>query len=89
MKSHRLPGRLGNPASTLLTDRRADPRIAAALAAMGDLAADIDPIAADSSYEDCLAYCSAFEATAALAHPLLEAVMPPFDDGSRVCQMAQ
>ncbi len=80
MNTKNLPGRLGNPDATLLADRRADPRIVAALAAAGDLGANIQAIAADSTYEDCLAYCSAFEASAALAHPLMEAAMPAFEN---------
>ena len=32
-----LPGRLGDPSMTLLTDPRMDPRVASLLAAAGDL----------------------------------------------------
>ena len=80
MNSQHLPGRLGDPASTFLTDRRADPRIVAALEAAGDLGAGVDPIGPHASYEACLAYCSAFETAAAQAHPLMEVVMPAFND---------
>jgi|GEM_PF-1856328 len=38
MNPRELPGRLGTPESTLLTDKRTDPRIVAALEAMGAMA---------------------------------------------------
>ena len=80
MANHNLPGRLGNPESTFLNDPRADPRIVAMLEAVGDLGVAIDPVAPNASYQDCLAYCSAFEETAAAAHPLMVAAMPAFND---------
>jgi acetyl esterase len=78
MNSDALPGRLGNPDTTLLTDPRSDPRIVAALEAMGALGGDIEAANADSSYQECLAYCQAFEDSAAAAHPMMEAAMPEF-----------
>ncbi|MEQ8859087.1 MAG: alpha/beta hydrolase fold domain-containing protein [Pseudomonadales bacterium] len=79
MNSKHLPGRLGDPASTLLGDRRLDPRIAAALEVAGELAAGVEPVAPGASYEACLDYCRAFETSAAAAHPLMEAAMPTFE----------
>ncbi len=73
-----LPGRLGNPDSTFATDRRADPRIVAVLEMAGDLAGGVEQATGESSDEECLAYCQAFEDTAAAAHPLEEAAMPDF-----------
>ncbi len=73
-----LPGRLGNPEATLETDRRADPRIVAAIAIAGELAPGVDPVGANASYEECLAYCAAFEEASAVAHPQLLAAMPEF-----------
>jgi len=74
-----LPGRLGNPNTSLETDNRADPRIIKALAAVGGLADGVEPLGLDASYEDCLAYCMASEETAAIAHPVLRAAMPVLD----------
>jgi acetyl esterase len=82
MDNSQLPGRLGDKNATLLTDRRADPRIVAVLEAAGDLGAAIDPISASASYDECLEYCAAFEAVGASAHPLAEAAMPAFPDVS-------
>lgn len=73
-----LPGRLGNPEATLETDRRADPRIVAAIVLAGELAPGVDPVGANASYEECLAYCAAFEDASAVAHPQLLAAMPEF-----------
>ena len=73
-----LPGRLGNPDATLTSDGRADPRIAAAVEIMGGFGGDIEPISPDASYEECLAYCAAFEAASELGHPLMLEAMPAF-----------
>tara|TARA_R110002072_G_scaffold12295_2_gene53551 strand:+ start:342 stop:1409 length:1068 start_codon:yes stop_codon:yes gene_type:complete len=80
MNPNELPGRLGDPNSTLLTDKRTDPRIAAVLAAIGPTGGDVEAVNADSSYEECLAYCQAFEDSAAAAHPMELAAMPEFPD---------
>lgn len=40
--------------------------------------AGIKPADGNSTYEECLAYCQAFEDTAALAHPMMAAAMPEF-----------
>ncbi len=71
-----LPGRLGNPDASLEHDHRADPRIIAALKAVNAFGQAGSPVAADASYEDCLAYCAEFEALSAAAHPAMFAVMP-------------
>ena len=73
-----LPGKLGNPNATFETDSRADPRIAAVMALAGDLAPGVEEIPADASYEEALAYCSAFEDAAALTHPMQVETMPEF-----------
>ena len=75
-----LPGRLGDPNMTLLTDPRMDPRVAELLAVAGDLVDDIEPLGLDADREAILAYCREVEATIALAHPLAEAAMPDFSD---------
>lgn len=83
------PGKLGNPESTFETDERADPRIAAAMV-MAALAAELEPAAeppgSDASYEDALAYCAQFEASAALSHEMEFEIMPAFSsvDSSEV-----
>ena len=74
-----LPGRLGNPDATLETDSRADPRIVAAIAMAGEMAPEVAEVGADASYEECLAYCQAFEEASALAHPEMLAAMPQMD----------
>lgn len=76
------PGRLGNPEETFLTDRRADPRIVAALRAAGANADNVESIGPDASLEQCLAYCLAFEETAAAAHEYEWQAMPAFDSVS-------
>lgn len=75
-----LPGRLGDPSATLLTDPRLDPRIAAAFAAIGDLAPGLAPPALGADYDACLAYCAAFEAANALTHEAQRAALPDFAD---------
>jgi len=71
-----LPGRLGNPDASLENDRRADPRIVAALKAVNGFEPAVPALPSHASYEDCLAYCAAFEAASAAAHPAMLAAMP-------------
>ena len=78
--SKHLPGRLGDPAMTLLTDPRIDPRIAGAIAAAGDIADVLGGLKADAPMEECLDYCQRFDDAVVAARPLLEATMPAFDD---------
>ncbi|MEM6999978.1 MAG: alpha/beta hydrolase fold domain-containing protein [Pseudomonadota bacterium] len=80
MNNSHLPGRLGDPETTLLTDRRADPRLVAALSMMAELGEGLEAPGAAGSYAACLEYCAAFEAGAAATHPLQEAAMPAFDN---------
>ena len=75
-----LPGRLGDPSMTLLTDPRMDPRVVNLLAASGDLLDGIEPLESNASYEEALALCEQIESKIALAHPLAEAAMPDFSD---------
>lgn len=75
-----LPGRLADPSASLATDPRGDPRIIALLAAVGGFAPGVAPIAHGASYEDCLAYCKAFEDANAAAHDAQRAAMPAFPD---------
>ena len=49
-----LPGRLGDPSMTLLTDPRMDPRVVNLLAASGDLLDGIEPLDSTASYEEAL-----------------------------------
>jgi acetyl esterase/lipase len=74
-----LPGRLGDPAATLETDPRADPRIIKLLELTGGLAPGLAPVDADATYEACLDYCRSFEDAAALANPEMLAAMPAFE----------
>ncbi len=75
-----LPGRLADPDAVLERDRRADPRIIAALEAVGGFAPGVEPVGADADYEACLAYCAAFEESAALGNDAMWAMMPEFSD---------
>lgn len=74
-----LPGKLSNPNSTFETDRRANPKIVAMLAAVGAAGAADPGLAADASYEDCLAYCQMFEETSAAGNEMLLANLPVLD----------
>lgn len=74
-----LPGRLGDAESSLATDRRADPRMVAALAAFGLDQNGADPPVTRSSPRDAqLAYCVeaevGFEAVFAALHGGLPAI---------------
>ena len=78
MTHSNLPGKLGDANRTILNDPRTDPRIAATLEAVGNLGAGIPMPSPDAGYEECLEYCAAFEASAAQAHPLVEAATPDY-----------
>lgn len=78
MNNPNLPGRLGDPNRTLFNDKRADPRIVAALEAMGALGEGVEPVSLGASLSECLAYCEAFENVAAQAHPMMLAAMPDY-----------
>ncbi len=78
-RSAYLPGRLANPSATLETDPRADPRIVEVLKAVGGFAPGVEPVRADASYDECLAYCLAFEQAAAAGNEMLLAALPKFD----------
>jgi acetyl esterase/lipase len=58
-----LPGRLGSPGMMLKDDPRADPRMVAAMAALGmDVAPPPAPVSGSSSMDDVLAYVAQAEA---------------------------
>jgi acetyl esterase/lipase len=78
--SKNLPGRLGDPEMTLLTDPRIDPRIADAIVNAGELTAVLGTLSADASYEEGLDYCRRFDDIVTMGRPILEASMPVFDD---------
>jgi acetyl esterase len=78
-----LPGRLGNPGATLETDERADPRIVEALKALGGFAPALEPVGPDASYEQCLAYCRAFEDAGSAGNEMLLAALPKLDTVER------
>ena len=77
-----LPGRLGNPALTLLEDKRLDPRVRRALAAApaGGPGASLPTVTLSSSYEQCLNWVSAMEKTLAGQDAAALAAMPAFTD---------
>ena len=74
-----LPGRLGDPEATLATDPRTDPRLAAVFAESPTILPGMEPLAADTSYADCLAYCAALEAATEEQNAALKATLPAFD----------
>lgn len=76
--AQRLPGRLGNPNETLVSDPRTDPRIAKTMAMLGELAPGVSAIDTNADYEAALKYCDAFERAAALSHTLDWQAMPEF-----------
>ena len=76
MNQTTLPGRLGNKDATLEKDHRADPRIAAVLEMTGGLAPGLEPVKADATYEEALAYCNDMEQAAAAGHDILRSMMP-------------
>lgn len=78
MNNPNLPGKLGDPDRTILTDERTDPRIVEVLKLMGNLGGETPIPAPDASLEECLAYCAEFEAAAAQAHPMTAAAMPDY-----------
>ncbi len=82
------PGRLGDPTASLENDPRLDPRIGAALA-MAELAPGVEPVGANASYEEALAYCAAFEDANAAAHPLLLEAMPDLPNVARSTEVIQ
>ncbi len=78
MSDAQLPGRLGNPESTLATDPRTDPRLLPALE-LAELAPGVDPPERGASYEEALEYCAAFEAINAEINEPLRAALPTFE----------
>ena len=77
-ETYTAPGRIGNPDSTLVTDPRLDPRLAAVFALAAELAPGAEPPPLDADYDTCLAFCAAFEAASAEQHDLAEQAMPEF-----------
>ena len=57
-----LPGRLGDPTRVLKTDRRADPRMVAAMAELGfDVAPEPMPVTAESPIEEIREFIAMME----------------------------
>ena len=78
MGDYQQPGRLGDAGATLFNDRRADRRIAGLVEATGGIAPGVDLPPAGADYETSLAYCAAFEASAAAMNDELRAALPEF-----------
>ncbi len=74
-----LPGRLGDPAATLATDARTDPRLAAVFAESPTILPGMQPLAPDASYDDCLAYCATLESATDEQNAVLAASLPAFE----------
>ena len=79
MTKLKLPGRLGDPASTFATDPRSHPRIVDALAQPGGFQPFVTALSLESSYEDCLEFVATLEQSQAELVPQLLAVMPDFE----------
>ena len=79
LRDVKLPGRLGDPEVTLLTDGRMDPRILAVMRATGEAVAMPAAPSLDASYEDCLAFVAALEETIMAANAELLPAMPDFN----------
>ena len=77
-----LPGRLGNPALTLLEDPRLDPRVRRALGAAppGGPGAPLPEMTLSSSYEQCLGWVAAMEKMLMSQDAAARAAMPAFAD---------
>ena len=77
-----LPGRLGNPALTLVEDRRLDPRVRRALGAAppGGPPPPLPEVTLTSSYEHCLNWVGAMEEMLAGQDAAALAAMPAFAD---------
>ena len=77
-----LPGRLGDPAMTLATDPRTDPRIAELFRSAGADASgmSLEPVALDAPIEQCRAWCLRFEEASEKQSEALYGPMPVFDD---------
>lgn len=78
MATPTLPGRLGNPDSEIKSDPRADPRMVAAMAALGlDVRPPQTPVTAASSIDDILVHCAEAEAGFGALGSVLGANTPP------------
>ncbi|MEM7219555.1 MAG: alpha/beta hydrolase fold domain-containing protein [Pseudomonadota bacterium] len=84
--TNQMPGRLGDAERTLLTDPRLDPRLRAALELAGEFAPGVEPISPDATLEECFTHCTAFEAAAAIAHPMQQAMVPDLPHVERSSQ---
>ena len=75
-----LPGRLGNPERTLLSDERLDPRIRDALSVQdyGDRSAPPPSLTMKSTYAECLRWIAHMEESSEKQHPDQLSVMPVF-----------
>jgi len=87
--SNKLPGRLGNPAETLISDERTDPRVKASFekaeAAMASMSSTVDAmtplqLGENPTREELLNYCLAFEKIANAEHPAMWEAMPEYPD---------
>ena len=74
-----LPGRLGDPTLTLITDPRLDPRLAAALGGTEAVAGKQAPVGPDSPYEEILGYIGAAESELDGFYAEMFGSLPPVD----------
>ena len=84
-----LPGRLGDPNMTLLTDPRMDPRVASVIAATGDIGDAIEPVDENAPYQACVEYGTKLEALMSLPHAQMRAAMPDYSDVEQSTEVIQ
>lgn len=91
MTATHLPGRLGNPDSAdICDDPRADPRMVAAMAALGmDVAGPPSPVTASSSIENILEYCLIAEQGFDMLGGALTAGSPPVEGVTSYTEVIQ
>ena len=77
-----LPGKLGNPELTLVTDPRLDPAMLLAVDGMDEALGQPPAVGPDSSYEEVVAYAAAMEAEFDVIYEETFGALPPVEGES-------